>query len=75
MDINRTNVELSFFKESCNKNILIDVLTVWSGRNLDMSYRQGMNEIAATILLALSEETLDNPYPNATDSELLESYK
>lgn len=32
-----------------------------------------MNEIAALILFAIAEEALHNPYPDATDDDLINS--
>lgn len=73
-DVERTDPDLEFFNEEKNKKALIDVLTVWAGKNYDIQYRQGMNEIGALILIAIAEESLYNPYSLATDDDLLESY-
>lgn len=73
-DVERTNAEIEFFKQEKVKADLTDVLIVWAGKNSDTQYRQGMNEIAALILLVITNDSLPNPYQNATDSDLLESY-
>jgi len=65
---------MKFFKQEKNRNILTDVLIVWAGKNNDTQYRQGMNEIAALLLLVISNESLPRLYPNTTDEELLKSY-
>ena len=70
----RTNADLELFQNPDNKEIIIDTLVVWSSKNSDIKYRQGMNEIAALIFLVLYEEALENPYPNAADKELIGSY-
>ena len=69
----RTDTELEFFQKQKNKDTLIDLLTVWAGRNYNIQYKQGMNEIAALALFAIAEEALYNPYPEATDAELIDS--
>jgi hypothetical protein len=72
-DVERTNCEIEFFQQQKNKEILIDLLVVWAGKNYDMQYKQGMNEIAALVLLAVAEESLCNPYVTASMTELAES--
>lgn len=64
---------MDFFKQEKNRKMLTDILIVWAGKNADTQYRQGMHEIAALLLFVISTESLPCLYPNATDSELLES--
>jgi len=73
-DVDRTNQEFEFFQKDEIKNELTDVLILWAGKNSETQYKQGMNEIAALILLVFNEESLQNPYPDASDTELLNSY-
>lgn len=73
-DVERTNCDIEFFQQQKNKNILIDLLTVWAGKNYDIQYKQGMNEIAGLVLYVIAEESLQNPYLMASTSELVESY-
>eukprot|EP00826_Nyctotherus_ovalis_P057175 TRINITY_DN7809_c0_g2_i6.p1 TRINITY_DN7809_c0_g2~~TRINITY_DN7809_c0_g2_i6.p1 ORF type:complete len:377 (+),score=109.15 TRINITY_DN7809_c0_g2_i6:581-1711(+) len=54
--------------------MLIDLLSVWAGKNHDIQYKQGMNEIAGLVLFAVAEESLHNPYPLASISDLVKSY-
>ena len=72
-DIERTNAEHEFFQKEDTKDILKDVLLVWAENNLDTEYVQGMNEIAALILLVLYQESL----PNSTTSneKIISSYQ
>ncbi len=72
--MDRTNQEMPFFQSEDNKNALTDVLILWAGKNPETQYKQGMNELAALVLLTFSEESLRNPYPQATDKELIDSY-
>lgn len=74
IDVDRTNAELDFFQDEKIKNAMIEVLTVWSAKNSDMKYKQGMNEISGLLILVLHEEYITNPYPGASDKELIGSY-
>lgn len=73
IDVERTGAELSFFQNQKVKDALTDVLTVWAGKNYNIQYKQGMNEIAGLVLYATAEEALHNPYPDASDTELAEA--
>ena len=73
-DVERTNPEMEFFQKEENKADLTNILILWAGKNSDTQYKQGMNEIAALVLLVFANESIINPYPRATDKELLESY-
>ena len=64
---------MEYFTKEETKKELTEVLILWAGKNSETQYKQGMNEIAALVLLAFAEEQITNPYPKATDQELLES--
>jgi len=70
----RTNNEVEFFNNESVKEDLRDILVIWSCTNLDMQYVQGMNDIAAIIQLAFSQEAVANPYASCSDEELIRSY-
>ena len=53
LDISRTYQNKELFKKSEIQEILIKILFAWSIDNEHISYRQGMNEILAIILLAI----------------------
>ena len=72
-DVDRTNQEMEYFKKEETKQELTEVLILWAGKNTETQYKQGMNEIAALVLHAVSEEQIKNPYPKVTDQELLDS--
>lgn len=64
---------MPFFQNAEIKSTLTELLILWSGKNGDTQYHQGMNEIAALVIMIFSQEKVANPYPNATDQELCES--
>ncbi len=64
---------MPFFQAEENKSALTDVLILWAGKNPETQYRQGMNELAALVLLVFSQESLRNPYPQAADKDLIAS--
>ena len=53
-DLDRTHQEMELFLQKQNKikNILANVLYIWSKENSIVSYRQGMNELLAIIFIA-----------------------
>ena len=51
-DLDRTHQEMELFLQNKIKNILANVLYIWSKENLVVSYRQGMNELLAIIFIA-----------------------
>lgn len=63
-DLQRTNAEHQFFQEENTVFALKDVLVVWTGKNPDVEYVQGMNEIAALIYFVLSENSLPAAPPD-----------
>ena len=50
-DLDRTRQEIDLFLQSKIKNILANVLYIWSKENPSISYRQGMHELLAIIFL------------------------
>ena len=50
-DLDRTHQEIDLFLQNKIKNILANVLYIWSKENQDISYRQGMNELLAILYL------------------------
>ena len=50
-DLERTHQELEIFVQNKIKNILANVLYIWSKENSVVSYRQGMNELLAIIFI------------------------
>ena len=53
LDIIRTFPDKNLFKEKYILNILTNTLVMWSLDNSKLSYRQGMNEICAIIIISL----------------------
>ena len=51
-DLIRTYQDIDIFLKSNIKNNLANILYIWSKENNSISYRQGMNEILAVLLLA-----------------------
>ena len=51
IDLDRTHQEIDLFLQNKIKNILANVLYIWSKENQDVSYRQGMNELLAILYL------------------------
>ncbi len=52
LDIERTFQEIDLFKTTETKEILCKTLFIWYCDNTDLGYKQGMNEILATIFYA-----------------------
>ena len=50
-DLDRTHQEIDLFLQNKIRNILANVLYIWSKENSDVSYRQGMNELLAILYL------------------------
>ena len=51
-DLDRTHQEIDLFLQNKIKNILANVLYIWSKENSTVSYRQGMNELLAIIFIS-----------------------
>ena len=50
-DLDRTHQDIDLFLQNKIRNILANVLYIWSKENKDISYRQGMNELLAILFL------------------------
>lgn len=50
LDVNRTYQDKDLFQNTQIKEIMVNILFIWSKENRDVSYKQGMNEILAVIL-------------------------
>jgi hypothetical protein len=50
LDVNRTYQDKDLFQNTAIKEIMVNILFLWSKENKDISYKQGMNEILAVIL-------------------------
>lgn len=57
-DIDRTNQEYDFFQLKQVKDILIGILFMWAKENAEISYKQGMNEILAMVVMAFFAERI-----------------
>ena len=53
LDIIRTYQNINLFSQENIKKILLNILFIWSKDNSDVSYRQGMNDLLAILLLCL----------------------
>lgn len=50
LDVNRTYQDKELFQSMKIKEILVNILFLWSKENKEISYKQGMNEILAVLL-------------------------
>ena len=66
LDIQRTYQNKVLFCEQSMKDLLINILFVWSKENSYISYRQGMNEILALLVFAMFPFYF--PFGNKEDS-------
>lgn len=48
---------MRFFQEKTISKLLNTVLFVWCRRNPDVSYKQGMNELLASVIVCYFKET------------------
>ena len=53
LDIIRTYQNINLFCQENIKKLLLNILFIWSKENEDISYRQGMNDLVAIIILCL----------------------
>ena len=51
--------ENHYFRQPQTQNMLLDILFIWSKRNEDVSYRQGMHEILAPLLWVIERDAID----------------
>ena len=53
LDIARTYQNINLFCQENIKKLLLNILFIWSKENEDISYRQGMNDLVAILILCL----------------------
>ena len=58
LDLSRTYPEVPFFQSDAVQMQLLHILFMWCKLNPEISYRQGMNEIVAPIMLLLNRESI-----------------
>lgn len=58
LDVTRTYQEIKLFENQSIKNLLVNVLFIWSKNNPSISYIQGMNEVAASLVYVYYKECL-----------------
>ena len=64
-DVDRTYQELSFFQEESIMRLLSSILFVWCKLNPDISYKQGSNELLASIVwVYFQEAALSETHPS-----------
>jgi len=75
-DLDRTHQEIDLFLQNKIRNILANVLYIWSKENSDISYRQGMNELLAIIYLVFYPYYFPSTRkPKYTKNDILECLK
>ena len=75
-DLDRTHQEIDLFLQNKIKNILANVLYVWSKENKEVSYRQGMNELLAIIFLVFYPYYFSSTRkPKNTKNDIIEFLK
>jgi len=75
-DLDRTHQEIDLFLQNKIRNILANVLYIWSKENSDVSYRQGMNELLAIIYLVFYPYYFPSTRkPKYTKNDILECLK
>lgn len=62
LDIDRTYPEDEFFVNKIVQNSLTDVLFIYSKENQWISYKQGMNELIATLFMVNTVQSTISPY-------------
>src|SRR4051812_47151890 len=65
MDVDRTYADDPFFANPSTRCMLQRILLLWSCEHADISYRQGMNELLAMILIGLRKDFSTKPPPHA----------
>jgi hypothetical protein len=68
-DVTRTHNKIAFFRHPKIREAMIRILLVYALNNVTISYKQGMNDLVATILLLLHRERLliSNDYSNIAE--------
>jgi hypothetical protein len=70
-DVERTFPDIEFFRNDNIQNILCNILFIYCKLNKDISYRQGMHEILAPILLVVDNDKLDSSNSKIKDELML----
>ncbi|EGR33049.1 TBC1 domain member isoform cra_b [Ichthyophthirius multifiliis] len=76
-DVDRTYQDKPFFNNLNIKQIMSNILFVYSKKNNDVSYRQGMNELIASFLVIYFSESLyikNNQYEDSKIYEIAQSF-
>ena len=68
----RTNQNIKLFQEQKTKNILENILFIYSKENSDISYRQGMNELLSILYICFYPYYFNND--KKINKETLSSY-
>ena len=70
IDLLRTYQDIDLFLQLKTKNLLADILFIWSKENKDLNYKQGMNELLSVFYLCFYPYyfiTRTKPKPNKND--------
>jgi hypothetical protein len=62
LDVSRTYQDKDLFQNTAIKELMVNILFIWSKENEDVSYKQGMNELLAVLLFGLYPFYFKNPY-------------
>ena len=65
LDLSRTYPDLEFFQSEQTQRQMLHILFVWSKLNANTSYRQGMNELLAPLLLLVAAEAIPHAQVSA----------
>ncbi|KAI8919842.1 rab-GTPase-TBC domain-containing protein [Powellomyces hirtus] len=64
-DVERTFPDEPAFRNPATQDVMTGILFIWCKLNPDVSYRQGMHELLAPILLVVEKDALDLKQANA----------
>lgn len=71
MDVNRTYQDKELFQATQIKDMMVNILFIWSKENRDVSYKQGMNEILAVTLCSFYPFYFTNEFKNKYSADKL----
>jgi hypothetical protein len=71
-DIDRTYPEYTYFKQQWVKDMMLDILFIYSKENPEISYRQGMHELLAPVIYMLDQEKIP-PSDKSILSKIMDS--
>jgi hypothetical protein len=71
-DIDRTYPEYTYFKQQWVKDMMLDILFIYSKENPEISYRQGMHELLAPVIYMLDQEKIP-PSEKSILSKIMDS--